>query len=71
MIGATCHCVPPELDAGPIIEQKFERVQCFHSPSALVRLGRNCERNAIANGIRYYVHDRTIIDGQRAIFFRD
>ncbi len=71
LIGATCHYVTPELDAGPIIEQEVERVHHFHSPGDLVRLGRNCERTAIAKGIRYHVHDRTIIDGCRAIVFPD
>ncbi len=71
LIGATCHYVTTDLDAGPIIEQEVERVQHFHTPSDLVRLGRNCERIALANGIRYHVHDRTIIDGNRAIVFPD
>lgn len=71
LIGATCHYVTAELDAGPIIEQEVERVHHFHSPTDLVRLGRNCERIAIARGIRYHVHDRAIIDGHRAIVFPD
>lgn len=71
LIGATCHYVTGELDAGPIIEQEVERVQHFHAPSDLVRLGRHCERIALAKGIRYHVHDRTIIDGHRAIVFPD
>ncbi len=71
LIGATCHYVTSELDAGPIIEQEVERVQHFHSPQDLARLGRNCERTALAKGIRYHVHDRTIIDGNRAIVFPD
>ncbi len=71
LIGATCHYVTADLDAGPIIEQEVERVHHFHTPNDLVRLGRNCERVAIAKGIRYHVHDRTIIDGQRAIVFPD
>lgn len=71
LIGATCHYVTSELDAGPIIEQEVERVQHFHSPADLVRLGRDCERSALAKGIRYHVHDRTIIDGHRAIVFPD
>lgn len=71
LIGATCHYVTPELDSGPIIEQEVERVHHFHAPADLVRLGRNCERVAIARGIRYHVHDRTIIDGHRAIVFPD
>lgn len=71
LIGATCHYVTSELDAGPIIEQEVERVQHFHSPTDLVRLGRDCERSALAKGIRYHVHDRTILDGHRAIVFPD
>lgn len=71
LIGATCHYVTSELDAGPIIEQEVERVQHFHGPADLVRLGRNCERAALAKGIRYHVHDRTILDGHRAIVFPD
>jgi len=71
LIGATCHYVTADLDAGPIIEQEVERVHHFHTPTDLVRLGRNCERIAIARGIRFHVHDRTIIDGHRAIVFPD
>jgi len=71
LIGATCHYVTADLDAGPIIEQEVERVQHFHTPQDLVRLGRHCERIALARGIRFHVHDRTIIDGQRSIVFPD
>lgn len=71
LIGATCHYVTEDLDAGPIIEQEVERVQHFHTPSDLIRLGRDCERIALAKGIRYHVHDRTIIDGHRSIVFPD
>lgn len=71
LIGATCHYVTADLDAGPIIEQEVERVSHFHSPNDLARLGRHCERAALAKGIRYHVHDRTIIDGHRAIVFPD
>ena len=71
LIGATCHYVTADLDAGPIIEQEVDRVQHFHGPNDLVRLGRHCERIALAKGIRFHVHDRTIIDGHRAIVFPD
>jgi formyltetrahydrofolate deformylase len=71
LIGATCHYVTADLDAGPIIEQEVDRVHHFHAPADLVRLGRHCERIALAKGIRYHVHDRTIIDGHRAIVFPD
>ncbi len=71
LIGATCHYVTSDLDAGPIIEQKVQRVQHFHTPKDLMRLGRDCERDALARGIRYHVHDRTIISENRAIVFPD
>ena len=71
LIGATCHYVTADLDAGPIIEQEVERVSHFHSPTDLSRLGRHCERIALAKGIRYHVYDRTLIDGHRAIVFPD
>ena len=71
LIGATCHYVTNDLDAGPLIEQEVERVHHFHSPNDLARLGRQCERIALAKGIRYHVHDRTLIDGNRAIVFPD
>ncbi len=70
-IGATCHYVTADLDAGPIIEQEVKRVQHFHSAADLMRLGRDSERDAIARGIRYHVNDRTIIHGNRAIVFPD
>ena len=71
LIGATCHYVTPDLDSGPIIEQVVERVQHYHTVQDMVRLGRDCERAALARGIRYHVHDRTILDGHRAIVFPD
>lgn len=70
-IGATCHYVTAELDAGPIIDQEVEGVMHHHSVQDLIRLGRDCERSALAKGIRYHVNDRTIIDEQRAIVFPD
>ena len=71
LIGATCHYVTAELDAGPIIDQEVERVHHHHNVNDLVRLGRDCERSALAKGIRYHVQDRIIIDGARAIVFPD
>ncbi|MBT8043877.1 MAG: formyltetrahydrofolate deformylase [Verrucomicrobiae bacterium] len=71
LIGATCHYVTSELDAGPIIEQEVKSVQHFHKPKDLMRLGRDCERTALARGIRHHVNDRTIIHQNRAIVFPD
>lgn len=54
-----------------IVEQDVEGVQHFHTPNDLFRLGRHSERIALAKGIRFHVHDRTIIDGHRAKNFPD
>lgn len=71
IIGATCHYVTSDLDAGPIIEQEVKRVLHSHAPQDLMRLGRDCERIALAKGVRAHAYDRTIIDGNRAIVFED
>ena len=71
LIGATCHYVTADLDAGPIIDQAVERVHHHHAVQDLVRLGRDCERTALARGIRQHVYDRILIDGPRAVVFGD
>ncbi len=71
LIGATCHYVTSKLDDGPIIDQEVTRVEHFHSPEDLLRLGRDCERLALARGVRYHIHDRVLIHGNKSIVFRD
>ena len=51
MIGATCHYVSAELDAGPIIEQDVIRVDHADSPGHMVRLGRDIEKAVLAKGL--------------------
>jgi formyltetrahydrofolate deformylase len=71
LIGATCHYVTPDLDEGPIIEQEVVRAEHFHTPEDLLRLGQDCERLALARGVRYHVHDRVLIHGKKTVVFRD
>ena len=71
LIGATCHYATSDLDEGPIIEQEVSRVEHYHEPDDLVRLGRDCERLALARGVRFHVEDRVLVHGSRAIVFRD
>lgn len=71
LIGATCHYATTDLDQGPIIDQEVVRVEHFHTPEDLLRLGRDCERMALARGVRYHIHDRVLIHGNRSIVFRD
>jgi len=64
LIGATCHFASEELDAGPIIDQEV-------TPEDLVRLGRDCERLALARSVRWFLADRVLMHGNRGIVFRD
>lgn len=71
LIGATCHYVTADLDEGPIIEQEVVRVEHYHTPEDLLRLGRDCERMALARGVRYHATDRILIHGNKTVVFRD
>ena len=71
LIGATCHYVTAELDAGPIIDQEVISVEHYHTPDDLLRLGRDCERLSLARGVRYHLADRVLIHGSKTVVFRD
>lgn len=71
LIGATCHYATEELDAGPIVDQEVIRVEHFHTPEDLVRIGRDCERLALARSVRWHLDDRVLIHGNKSIVFRD
>lgn len=71
LIGATCHYVTAELDAGPIIDQEVIAVEHSHTPDDLLRLGRDCERLSLARGVRYHLADRVLLHGRKTVVFRD
>ena len=70
LIGATCHFVTSELDAGPIIEQDTVRVDHGDTVDDLVRYGRDIEKTVLARGLRYHVEDRVLLCGNKTIVFR-
>jgi formyltetrahydrofolate deformylase len=69
LIGATCHYVTEELDAGPIIEQDVIRVRHDDAIEDLVRLGRDVEKSVLARGLRYHLEDRVLIHGNKTVVF--
>ncbi|WP_110656268.1 formyltetrahydrofolate deformylase [Salinicola halimionae] len=69
LIGATCHYVTEDLDAGPIIEQDIQRVSHCHTPQDLVRLGRDVEKAVLARGLRWHLQDRVLIQGNKTVVF--
>jgi len=70
LIGATCHYVTAELDAGPIIEQDVIRIDHGDSVEDLVRYGRDIEKAVLARGVRCHVEDRVLVHGQRTVVFK-
>lgn len=69
LIGATCHYVTPELDAGPIIEQDVIRVDHADNVSDMVRQGRDIERVVLARGLRWHLESRVLVHGRRTVVF--
>ncbi|MCU1664087.1 MAG: formyltetrahydrofolate deformylase, partial [Pseudonocardia sp.] len=70
LIGATCHYVTPDLDAGPIIEQDVIRVDHSDTAADMVRRGRDIERLVLARGLRWHLEDRVLVHGNKTVIFR-
>ncbi|WP_326567910.1 formyltetrahydrofolate deformylase [Amycolatopsis rhabdoformis] len=69
LIGATCHYVTADLDAGPIIEQDVIRVDHGDSVDDLVRKGRDIEKVTLARGLRWHLEGRVLVHGNRTMVF--
>ncbi len=69
MIGATCHYVTEDLDAGPIIEQDVIRIDHGHSVNDIMRLGRDAEKLVLARGLRWHLEDRVFVRGNKTLVF--
>jgi len=69
LIGATCHYVTEDLDAGPIIEQDVVRIRHSDSIEDMMRLGKDVENVVLARGLRYHIEDRVLVQGNRTILF--
>ncbi len=70
LIGATCHYVTDELDAGPIIEQDTVRIDHGDTVEDLVRYGRDIEKTVLSRGLRYHIEDRVLVCGNKTIVFK-
>jgi len=67
LVGATCHYVTPELDAGPIVEQDVIRVDHGDTVADMVRKGRDIEKGVLARGLRWHLEDRVLVHGNRTV----
>jgi len=69
LIGATCHYVTEDLDAGPIIEQDVVRVRHSDSIEDMMRLGKDVENTVLSLGLRYHLEDRVLVNDNKTILF--
>jgi formyltetrahydrofolate deformylase len=69
LVGATCHYVTAELDAGPIIEQDVIRVTHRDPVAVLSRLGAEIERTVLARAVTLHCADRILRHGNTTIVF--
>lgn len=69
LIGATCHYVTADLDAGPIIDQDVVRITHRDVVEDMVRLGKDCEKSVLARGLRWHLEDRILVHGNKTVVF--
>jgi len=69
LVGATCHYVTAELDAGPIVEQDVIRVGHGDSVRDMVRKGRDVEKMVLARGLRWHLENRVLVHGNKTVVF--
>ena len=69
LIGATCHYVTEDLDAGPIIEQDVVRVRHNDAIEDMMRLGKDVENTVLSRGLRYHLEDRVLVHDNKTILF--
>ncbi len=69
LIGATCHYVTAELDAGPIIEQDVTRIDHTYTTRDMVRQGRDIEKLVLSRGLRWHLEDRVLVHDHKTVVF--
>lgn len=69
LIGATCHYVTQDLDAGPIIEQDVARISHADNVQDMIRMGRDIEKIVLSRGLRYHIEDRVLVYGNHTVVF--
>ncbi|MDR1865534.1 MAG: formyltetrahydrofolate deformylase [Bacteroidales bacterium] len=69
IIGATCHYVTGELDAGPIIEQDVIRVSHKDSPDTFIRKGKDLEKIVLSRGVFLHIQRKLLTYGNKTVVF--
>lgn len=69
IIGATAHYATKDLDEGPIIAQVVTTVSHRNNVEDLMRKGRELERTALANAVRWHVEGRILTYKNKTVIF--
>lgn len=67
LIGATAHYVTADLDEGPIIEQRVQRVDHTMTPDKLIAMGRDVEAQALGHAVKLHAEHRAFLNGGRTV----
>ena len=67
LIGATAHFVTVDLDEGPIIEQRVQRVDHSQTVAQLTAVGQDTESATLNEAVRLFAEHRTFLDGMRTV----
>ncbi|EGG25883.1 formyltetrahydrofolate deformylase [Cutibacterium modestum P08] len=70
LIGATAHFVTVDLDEGPIIEQRVQRVDHSQTVAQLTAVGQDTESATLDEAVRLFAEHRTFLDGRRTVVLR-
>lgn len=69
LIGATCHYVTADLDAGPIIEQDVVHITHKDTVDDLVRKGRDIEKIVLSRGVAKHLNHKILSFNNRTVVF--
>jgi len=70
LIGATAHFVTSNLDEGPIIEQRVERVDHSYTAEKMVAAGRDIESVTLARAVEMLTERRVFLHGNRTVILQ-
>ena len=70
LIGATAHFVTVDLDEGPIIEQRVQRVNHSQTVAQLTAVGQDTESATLNEAVRLFAEHRTFLDGMRTVLMQ-
>ena len=69
IIGASCHYVTEELDAGPIIAQDVAPVSHIHTVRDFIAKGRDLEKIVLSRGVQLHLNGKTMVYDNKTVIF--